>query len=57
MSQPKYSITTYSVNMNGLIGTSGCAVSGKLPKTFRVTIEIGQSLQNALERAADRCAR
>ena len=57
MSQPKYSITTYSVNMNGLIGTSGCAVSGKLPKKFRVNIEIGQSLQNALERAADRCPR
>ena len=57
MSHRRYSITTYSVQMNGLKGTSDCAVFGKLPKKFRVNIEIGQSLQNALERAADRCAR
>ena len=57
MSRRRYSVTTYRVKMNGLKGTTDCPVSGKLPKKFRVNIEIGQSLQNALERAADRCDR
>ena len=52
-----YSISEYSVQMNSVKGTTECPVSGNLPKKFSITIEIGQSLQNALERAADRCAR